>query len=206
MLEHFPKVYTAPNILISAAIIGFSQRRQTVSEAGSPQSGDLFPIIIPVNAVRPAEMDTDLLFRVVDTLSNATVDAVDNQVDFLFDALFGVRFEDEFLEEQRALLIGTSELSPPLTAFIRKDFRLEEQECFTIEILPLEVTFGSGENGEFQTFSCNEDGVNAVDNFCFHTICIEDDDGKLSSKSRLFVFHLSTLYYILFRTIHCQVC
>ena len=148
-----------------------------MSEAGSPQLDDLFPIVIPVNAVRSAEMDIHLLFRFVEAVSNATVDAIDTQFDLGFDALFGVRFAEGFLEERHILRNGTSQLISPLTAFIRKDFQIEEKECFTVQILPLDIGFGSGQNEEVQSFVCNEDEVNAVDNFCLHTICIEDDDG-----------------------------
>ena len=158
----------------SETIVGFSQRRQTVSEADAPVADDLFPIVIPVNAARPAEMDINLLLRVVESLGTAIVDAVQIQFNSSFDALFGFReTADDNLVEQRILETGASELTPPILALIRNDFHIEEQECFTIQILPLVII------GEFESegFICNEDEVNAVDNFCFHTICIEDDDG-----------------------------
>ena len=157
--------------MFSETIVGFSQRRQTVSEADAPEAAG-FTITIPVNAVRPAETEINLLFHVVETLSTANVQAF-TEFNSSFDALFGVRESvDGLLEVQRILEIGQSVLSPPITTFIGNDFRFEEQECFTIQILPLVII------GEFESegFICNEDEVNAVDNFCFHTICIDDDD------------------------------
>ena len=159
--------------MFSETIVGFSQRRQTVSEADAPEGSGFFTIVIPVNARRPAETEINLSFRVVEALSTANVQAF-TEFNSSFDALFGVREPDNgLLEVQRILEIGQSELSPPITTLIGNDFRIEEQECFTIQILPLVFIGDFASEG----FICNEDEVNAVDNFCFHTICIEDDDG-----------------------------
>ena len=161
-----------------------------MSEAGPTfLLADLFDVLIPVNAARPAEKDVQLLFRVVETISNATVDSVILDIDSDFDALFGIRTPGDFLEERRILFMGTTELvDPPLTARIRKDFVIEELECFTIEILPVEIGSGSGQDDQLESFICNEDEVDAVDHFCLHTICIEDDDGELSHHSYIFFF------------------
>ena len=63
---------------------------------------------------------------------------------------------------------------PPLTAFIRDDLRPENEECFTIRILPVDVL------GRRELFSCNDDDSGADNYFCEHTICIEDDDGRFA--------------------------
>ena len=152
-----------------------------MSEAGPTLLAGLFDVLIPVNAARAAEKDVELLFRVVETVSNATIDSIIIDIDSGFDALFGIRTPGDFLEDIRILFMGTTELvDPPLTARIRKDFVIEELECFTIEILPVEIGPGSGQDDQLQSFICNEDEVDAVDHFCLHTICIEDDDGELS--------------------------
>ena len=57
------------------------------------------------------------------------------------------------------------------TCNIRNDFEPEDEECFSIRIIPVHIL------GRFELFSCNEDDSDASNYFCETTICIEDDDG-----------------------------
>ena len=59
----------------------------------------------------------------------------------------------------------------PLITFIRNDFRVEDQECFTIRVFPLDIP------GRLELFACNEDVVGATNYFCLTEVSIEDDDG-----------------------------
>ena len=63
---------------------------------------------------------------------------------------------------------------PPLTTFIRDDRRPEDEECFTISIVPVDVL------GRRELFACNEDDSGEGNYFCQHTICIMDDDGRFT--------------------------
>ena len=59
----------------------------------------------------------------------------------------------------------------PLITYIRNDFRVEDQECFTIRVLPYDIY------GRRELFDCYEDIVGAPNYFCLTEVCIEDDDG-----------------------------
>ena len=61
---------------------------------------------------------------------------------------------------------------PPLITYIRDDRRPEDEECFTIRVLPVDVP------GRRELFTCNEDDAGAINYFCQTEICIEDDDGR----------------------------
>ena len=151
----------------SAMVIGFSQRSQTVVENGT------FTLPIHVHALRTSEIEYQVAFHIVETYTTtATVDANNFRRETMSDALFGKRNEEENdIEDSRVLSIGNSEFTQltQLTTFIENDNRVENTECFTIEII--------SPNNSFGNFSCNEDGDNATDIFCLHTVCIDDDDG-----------------------------
>ena len=61
---------------------------------------------------------------------------------------------------------------PPLITYIRDDRRPEDEDCFTLRVLPVDVP------GRCELFTCNEDDSGAINYFCQTEICIEDDDGR----------------------------
>ena len=158
-------------------VIGFSQRRVTVSEASVEQGVDTFPLTINVTSLRTSEQEYRVLFRVLESSSTANVEALNSVFSTDFDAQFGIReLNGEPIEDERLLEAGNLQLRTILRASIVNDFRAEEEECFTIRILSPDQV------GVRQIFQCNQDTDSSASNhFCFHTICIEDDDGEISS-------------------------
>ena len=99
-----------------------------------------------------------------------------------FDALFG---EGEV--GQPPLLnegLSRGETSTSFEVLIYNDIIPEEQQCLTIRISPVNV---AGKNKR-EMFSCNEQGPSY---FCEHTICIEDDDGKLVKAASIPHIHFT---------------
>ena len=149
-------------------IIGFTQRRQTVSE--SDAEFYTLSLYLPINSLRPSELDYEVLFRVLET-GNATVEAYNLQFQIEFDALFGTTFDEQSpIMDYHVLMAGSLELSG-IETWIVNDFVPEDPiECYEIRILsPDDVTR--------TIFTCNEGEADPVNFFCIHTICIKDDDG-----------------------------
>ena len=146
-------------------IIGFSQRRQFISESYGASFDGMTIIKITVHSLGVSERDYEVLFRILET-GNASIEA--NNVEFYapIDALFGTRETVEHLiviEEIRQLYIGSLNLT--LNTTVLNDNVPEDVECYEIRIF------------RSQAFLCNEDNTFPEDFFCEHTICIEDDDG-----------------------------
>ena len=99
-----------------------------------------------------------------------------NDITNLVDASFGTRDYPDGPIQELYLLRSLTDSIPPLTYRIRNDFRQEDEECFTIEILPKDVP------GCADVFSCNDNGSDAINYFCEITMCIEDDDGRFLSN------------------------
>ena len=153
-------------------MIGFTHRVQTASESLVPSGQDLVLVNIAVSVSRRAQRDHPMVFRYEESTSTAVVEPENEISNPLFDAVFGVRnTPDDPIGEEYILQSGEIQI-PPLRVSIRNDFRPEEDECFTINILPVDVP------GHVELFSCNADSVDATDYFCKHTICITDDDSK----------------------------
>ena len=148
-------------------IIGFAQRRHTVSES---EGDDRFFIPINFASLRTSEIEYFVRFRIQTIGQTATVVGiiVDNPD---FDAAFGSRNSENELIDVRSLPVGTRQLRQPLAVEIINDFTPEIQECFTVRFL---VEDYSGMHSNYQ---CNGDSVNTTNYFCEHTICIDDDDG-----------------------------
>ena len=70
------------------------------------------------------------------------------------------------------ILEALEDTIPSDTTFIRDDVRPEDEECFTIRVIPVDVS------GRRELFTCNEDDSGAINYFCQTEICIEDDDGR----------------------------
>ena len=152
-------------------IIGFTERIQTVSE-GQEGAFDFFQLQIIVSSLRPSEREHPMLFGIVESRTNATVETL-LPASIVFDATFGFRQDpDDPIEDIRDLPLGERTISSPLLTLISNDLIPEEIECYTIRIFPVDVP------GRRELFTCNEDNAGADSYFCEHTICIEDDDGK----------------------------
>ena len=149
-------------------VIGFTERIRTVSE-GQEGAVDLFQLHISASSVMPSEREHPMLFRLLESSTNATVETL-VPASNVFDATFGSRANP--IEETMNLLPGERTVSPPLVTAIRNDLIPEEIECYTIRIFPVDIL------GRRELFTCNEDSEGADSYFCEHTICIEDDDGK----------------------------
>ena len=141
--------------------IGFSQRSQTLSEAGEGL-GDIVRIQIGVHADRIVGRDYNLLITVQN--ANATVQATTSFDAFVTDVEFGAEYGDK-IQELRILYANKIEFQTFFS--IVNNFVPEEDECFTLRISPEQDT---------DTFNCSEDIDNARDYYCQHTVCIEDDD------------------------------
>ena len=151
--------------------IGFSQRKQTVSEAIIFTEDfvlrERLPLILDVHADMEADRDYTLRFRHipnVDSSSAATVASFFTPFCSGHDATFGA---DDRIEEIHIIPSGHIFPQSRVFVFIVNDFLPEEEECLTFDISPESI-------GE--TFTCKDDEDNPTDYFCLHTICIEDDD------------------------------
>ena len=162
-------------------VIGFTERRRTVSEGLVP-GVDEFPLEINVATLRVSEREYRMLYRVLSS-GTATVVSFEFWDNLDFDARFGVVQADP-IEQQYQLLPGRNFTSPLQTA-IRNDFVPEDEECYSIQISPIDIP------GLRELFMCDfvdTSSTPPMTFFCEHTICIEDDDCKLrtheSTKGR----------------------
>lgn len=151
-------------------MIGFTSRGQTVSEGDAPPGIDIFPIQIHVATRRTSERPYFVIFRFLETSSEAVVVPQTEQSNLNYDAIFGSRLSpDDPIQISLILGAGEDQIQPLVTE-IRNDLRPEFQECYTITILQTDYP------GIKEGFYCNVPGYMGF--FCAHTICIDDDDGK----------------------------
>ena len=160
------------SLSLSAMVIGFTERRWTVSENQVPGE-DEFQIPINVSNFRVSETEHWMLYRV---LSSGTADVVSFEftVNLDFDARFG-SIQADPIEQRDQLPPGNDSMNPLQTA-IRNDFVPEDEECYSIQIYPIDIP------GLRELFMCDfvdTSSTPPMSFFCEHTICIEDDDGKL---------------------------
>lgn len=166
-------------------IIGFNQRSQTVSEH-DPSSGTEFRrITIDVTAERISERSHIIIFRYLESSSTAIVENNLIQRNPSFDALFSNEDSDP-IQEFVTLRPGEDTV-PSLEIAIRNDFLIEPQECFTIGVYHGEATRKS--------FQCKEDN-DATNFFCYHTVCIEDDDGNYFNNCNIALSSLLPLRFL----------
>ena len=152
-------------------IIGFAERRRTVSESMAPPGEDTFSLPIGVAMFRTAEREHPMDFILQVSSTSAIVEPIGAVSDQLYDATFGTRQYIDDPVEEFLVLESMGDTIQPLTTFIRNDFRVEDQECFTIRVLPVDIP------GRRELFACNEDVIGATNHFCLTEVCIEDDDG-----------------------------
>ena len=165
--------------LLIVMIIGFTQRSQTVSESMALPGG-VFPLSIDVATLRTAEREHPVIFRVQESSSLAIVEPIIGAVvDPLYDATFGSRDNNGNRVEVVFVLEAFDDAVPSMITFIKNDLRPENEECFTIRILPFDVP------RRRELFSCNEDDSGEDNYFCLMEICIEDDDGRYVTNVQL---------------------
>ena len=162
-------------IHLTAMIIGFTTRTVYVSENDAEPGFEVWLLPIEVATVRTAEREHPMNFRLQVSSSSATVESIGAVVDPLYDATFGSRDSIDDPIEVFFVLEALQDTISPLTTFIRDDRRPENEECFTIRILPVDVP------GRRYLFTCNEDDSGATNYFCQAEICIENDDGRFAT-------------------------
>ena len=147
-------------------IIGFTARSQTVAEGDATAVGGLVEIAIQVEAETISERKHRMVFRHLANLSTADDEATLTPEPF-FDAVF---------KERTFELLPGEKIIPTLATSVRNDARHEEEECYSIGIVSVDIP----EKSDMLTWNCNDDD-DATNHFCKHTICIEDDDSKFMS-------------------------
>ena len=161
-------------------IIGFAQRRQTVSEADRPYvQNQSFLISVDVGSMIKSEINYTVSFEATSSNMGRTARVGDNGAANILDhdALFGYfNTTTGDLEDVRLLVNGSKNLSTLLTLSIINDFNPEPIECFTIGISSPDVA------GDHDIYECFDDDDNMDSFFCLHEICIEDDDGLFSDS------------------------
>ena len=155
-------------------VIGFTERRRTVSEGQVP-GVDEFQLEIDVAALRVSEWERRMLYRVLSS-GTASVVSFEFRDNLDYDARFGV-VQAYYIGQEDQLLPGRNSTGPLQTA-IRNDFIPEDEECYSIQISPIDIP------GLKEVFSCDfvdTSSTPPMTFFCEHTICIEDDDGNYRS-------------------------
>ena len=72
-------------------IIGFTERRRTVSESMAPPGEDTFSLPIGVAVFRTAEREHSMYFILQVSSTSAIVEPIGGHIDQLYDAIFGIR-------------------------------------------------------------------------------------------------------------------
>ena len=153
-------------------VIGFTEERQCIPEDLIP-GVDSFTFFIDLATLMVSEREHRMLFRLLASgaatvVSFASFSATD------FDARFGGQEADP-IEEMDFLDPGEDTVRPRRTEIIN-DFIPEDEECFTIQISPIDIP------GLRELFKCDfmDMSTTPPTNYsCEHTICIKDDDGKI---------------------------
>ena len=173
-------------------IIGFAQRRQTVSETDGILALS-FLITVDVRSMVVSEINYNVTFEALASNMGRTANVGDNLAANLFDhdALFGtLNATTGDFEDLRLLFSGSTTLNTPLTLTIVNDFNPEPEECFTIDVASPDVA------GDHDIYECFDDDDNMDSFFCLHTICIEDDEGLFRRYSfGCIVKYLFLLYF-----------
>ena len=152
-------------------VIGFTERRRTVSEGLVPGIEE-FPLQIDVATLRVSERLHRILYRVLSS-GTATVVSFEFFDNLDFDARFGGAQADP-IEQEDHLLPGSDSIFP-LQTIIRNDFIPEDEECYSIQISPIDI------RSLRELFICDfvdTSSTPPMSFFCEHTICIEDGDSK----------------------------
>ena len=146
-------------------ILGFGERRQTVSEADAPPGEEFIDLNILITSLRRSEIPYFVGVRSV-IEGQPIIEPVDDIQNIMYDGTFGIREPNTInnLVSSDVLDVNTVMLFP-LQVTIRDDFLPETEECFELSI------FHQGLDIEF---ACNTAGDEFL---CQHEICIVDDEG-----------------------------
>ena len=152
-----------------AMILGFGERRQTVSEAEVWSGQEYINRQIFITSLRTSEVSHIVGVRSVirgEPIIEPAYGIIENP---MFDGLFGNREHNTInnLVFMEVLEVNTT-MMPALQVSIRDDFFLEEEECFTLSIFQVYPEFFT------ENFICNMAGTQFL---CIHEICITDNDG-----------------------------
>ena len=153
-------------------VIGFTEETQCIPEDLIP-GVDSFPVSINLATLRVSERVYGMFFRLL-AYGAATVVSFASFFATDFDARFGGQKGDP-IEEMDFLDPGEDTVRPQRTLIIN-DFIPEIEECFTIQISPIDVP------GSKELYMCDFVDMSTTpptNYFCEHTICIKDDDGKI---------------------------
>ena len=153
-------------------VIGFTEERQNIPENEVPGVNE-FLVFIDLATLRVSEREHRMSFRLLASggatvVSFASFSAID------FDARFG-GIEADPIEERDFLDPGEDTVRPRRTQIVN-DFIPEDEECFTIQISPIDIP------GLRELFMCDFVDMSTTpptNYYCEHTICIKDDDGKI---------------------------
>ena len=152
-------------------VIGFTEERQYVSENQVP-GVDSFLVNIDLATLRVSEREHRMLFRLLSSGTATVVSFASFSTDF--DARFGY-VEGDPIEDRDFLDPGENMIRPRRTQIVN-DFRVEDEECFTIQVSPINIP------GFRELFMCDFVDMSTsppTNYYCEHTICIENDDGKI---------------------------
>ena len=116
-------------------VIGFAEVMQCVSENEIPGRNEFF-VFIDLNNLRVSEREHGLFFRLLGG-GGATVVSFANENSDDHDARFGGIEADPI--EQRDFLDPGDDRINPLRTQIVNDFKPEYEECFTIELSPIDI-------------------------------------------------------------------
>ena len=149
-------------------ILGFGERRRTVSENDATPGQEVFDLNIFITSLRTSEITYPVGVRSV-IRGEPIIEPSGNIVNPWFDGVFGRREENTInnLVYVELLHVNTSMLTIQQIR-IRDDHFIEEEECFELSIFqvdPVQMT---------ERFMCNTAGDKFL---CQHEICIVDDDG-----------------------------
>ena len=153
-------------------VIGFTEERQYVSENQIPGVNE-FLVFIELDTLRVSEREHRMLYRLLSS-GTATVVTFASFIATDFDARFG-GVESDPIEEMDFLDPGEDMIRPRRTQIIN-DFRVEDEECFTIQVSPINIP------GIRELFICDFVDISTsppTNYYCEHTMCIQDDDGKI---------------------------
>ena len=144
-------------------ILGFGERRQTVSEADVTSGEKNFTLNISISSLRTSELE--YIVRVLSYIKfygEPTIEPFNDIQNPMFDGTFGFRLGYSTLLQKEVLRVNTTVL-PPLQVLIRDDVIPEEEECFELSIIQCPYCH-----------ICNDAGGEFL---CQHEICIVDNDG-----------------------------
>ena len=169
-------------------VIGFTEERQYVSENQVP-GVDEFLVYIDLATLRVSEREHRMLFRLLASgaayvVSFASFSATD------FDARYG-GVEGDPIEEMDFLDPGEDMIRPRRIAIVN-DFIIENEECFTIQISPINIP------GIRELFICDFVDISTsppTNYYCEHTICIEDNDGKIITMDIQHLYLMNNYFY-----------